>query len=132
MEDCECKSFCIRYRRLSQMSASLTTLILFQHHSSMMPEPLLAATSGAPPTPAGTVLPDDDVRGLFQLWNDALATLDPDTVAKRYAKQPVLLPTVSDIPRTDYDGIKDYFVGFLQKKPQGTILESYVTSGPDW
>ena len=60
------------------------------------------------------------------------ATLDPDTVAKRYSSKPCLLPTVSDIPRTDYDSIKDYFVSFLQKKPQGTILESYVTSGPDW
>lgn len=102
------------------------------HHSSMMPEPLLAATSGSAPAPSGTVLPDDEVRKLFHLWNDALATLDPDTVAKRYSSKPCLLPTVSDIPRTDYDSIKDYFVSFLQKKPQGTILESYVTSGPDW
>merc|ERR1712176_1135453 len=98
------------------------------HHSSMMPEPLLAATTGE----QGTVLPDGEVRDLFHLWNDALATLDPDAVAKRYAKQAVLLPTVSDIPRTDYDSIKAYFVDFLKKKPQGTILESYVTSGPDW
>ena len=60
------------------------------------------------------------------MWNDALATLDPDTVAKRYAKKSVLLPTVSDTPRTDYAGIKDYFVAFLQKKPQGVILESNV------
>merc|ERR1712176_1197789 len=98
------------------------------HHSSMMPEPLLAATTGE----QGTVLPDGEVRDLFHLWNDALATLDPDAVAKRYATQAVLLPTVSDIPRTDYDSIKAYFVDFLKKKPQGTILESYVTSGPDW
>ena len=59
---------------------------------------------------------DAEVTGLFNLWNDALATLDPETVAKRYAKTSVLLPTVSDTPRTDYDGIKSYFVDFLQKK----------------
>jgi hypothetical protein len=53
---------------------------------------------------------------LFQLWNSALATLDPDAVAKRYAKKGVLLPTVSDVPRTDYALIKDYFDGFLKKK----------------
>lgn len=97
----------------------------------MMPEPLLAAPSGSGSSDA-TVLPDDDVRGLFHLWNDALATLDPDQVASRYSKAPCLLPTVSDTPRTDYDSIKAYFVDFLKKEPQGTILESYVTSGPDW
>merc|ERR1712051_82269 len=55
-----------------------------------------------------------------------------DNVAARYAEAPCLLPTVSDVPRTDYDSIKAYFVDFLKKKPQGVILESYVTSGPDW
>lgn len=28
--------------------------------------------------------------------------------------------------------IKDYFVGFLKKKPQGEILESNVTIGHNW
>lgn len=84
------------------------------------------ATKAAPSiTPA-------EVKGLFSLWNDALATLDPDAVAKRYAKTSVLLPTVSDTPRTDYDSIKSYFVDFLEKKPQGIILESNVIQGDDW
>ena len=104
------------------------------HHSSMMPEPLLAASADS--TAADTVpiiIADDEVRGLFTLWNDALATLDPDQVASRYATtNPCLLPTVSDTPRTDYASIKEYFVAFLEKKPQGTILESYVTAGEDW
>lgn len=51
----------------------------------------------------------DEVRGLFSLWNNALATGNSALVAKRYAKDAVLLPTVSDIPRTDYALIKDYF-----------------------
>jgi len=100
------------------------------HHSSRMPEAQLAAASGAPP--AAKPLADDEVRALFGLWNGALATLDPDQVAARYSKTPCLLPTVSDTPRTDYDSIKSYFVDFLQKKPQGEILESYVTAGNDW
>ena len=91
------------------------------HHSSKMPE-----------APTGKQISEDEVRSLFYLWNDALATLDPDAVAKRYAKKGVLLPTVSDKPRTDYDSIKDYFVDFLKKKPQGEILESYVTIGDNW
>uniref|UniRef100_A0A7S3Y617 Calcium/calmodulin-dependent protein kinase II association-domain domain-containing protein n=1 Tax=Heterosigma akashiwo TaxID=2829 RepID=A0A7S3Y617_HETAK len=91
------------------------------HHSSKMPE-----------APAGMQISDDEVRSLFYLWNDALATLDPDQVANRYAKEGVLLPTVSDTPRADYSSIKAYFTDFLKKKPQGEIMESYVTSGINW
>ncbi|KAL7454189.1 hypothetical protein ACHAWC_009355 [Mediolabrus comicus] len=92
-----------------------------QHHSSVMPE-------AGKPQP----ITEEEVRNLFQLWNSALATEDPDAVAKRYASKAVLLPTVSDVPRTDYGLIKDYFVGFLKKKPQGEILESNVTIGHNW
>ena len=72
---------------------------------------------------------EKEVQGLFSLWNDALATLDSDQVAKRYSKNALLLPTVSDVPRNDYESIKDYFNNFLKSKPQGTILESYVQIG---
>eukprot|EP00429_Kryptoperidinium_foliaceum_P069080 CAMPEP_0176055404 /NCGR_PEP_ID=MMETSP0120_2-20121206/27583_1 /TAXON_ID=160619 /ORGANISM="Kryptoperidinium foliaceum, Strain CCMP 1326" /LENGTH=467 /DNA_ID=CAMNT_0017388899 /DNA_START=129 /DNA_END=1532 /DNA_ORIENTATION=+ len=92
------------------------------HHSSAMPE----ASKGGPK------ISEDECKNLFYLWNDALATLDPDAVARRYASNAVLLPTVSDIPRTDYDSIRAYFVDFLQKKPQGVILESYATCGEGW
>merc|ERR1712127_1181022 len=88
------------------------------HHSSVMPE------ENSPQK-----IDKKQVQNLFQLWNNALATEDPDAVAKRYSKNGVLLPTVSDVPRTDYDLIKDYFVGFLQKEPQGKILESNVSIG---
>ena len=77
--------------------------------------------------PTGEVLSPQEVRDLFKLWNNALTTGNPDTVAMRYAKEAVLLPTKSDIPRSDYDGIRDYFVHFLEKKPNGRILESYGT-----
>ena len=92
-----------------------------QHHSSVMPE-------GTKPQP----ITEEEVRGLFQLWNSALATESPDAVAKRYASKAVLLPTVSDVPRTDYALIKDYFVGFLKKKPQGKIESGDITIGHNW
>jgi len=92
-----------------------------QHHSSVMPE------SGKPKD-----ISVEEVKNLFQLWNSALATEDPDAVAKRYSKEAVLLPTVSDVPRTNYGLIKDYFVGFLKKKPQGEIVESNVIVGHNW
>ena len=66
---------------------------------------------------------EEQVRSLFYLWNDALATGDSRIVAKRYSSDPILLPTVSDTPRTDYEGLKDYFDHFLTLKPQGEILE---------
>eukprot|EP00640_Fibrocapsa_japonica_P000638 CAMPEP_0113952594 /NCGR_PEP_ID=MMETSP1339-20121228/90506_1 /TAXON_ID=94617 /ORGANISM="Fibrocapsa japonica" /LENGTH=628 /DNA_ID=CAMNT_0000961239 /DNA_START=70 /DNA_END=1956 /DNA_ORIENTATION=+ /assembly_acc=CAM_ASM_000762 len=92
-----------------------------QHHSSVMPEGTM-----------GQKITEEEVRGLFQLWNSALATLDSDAVASRYAKQAVLLPTVSDVPRTNYDLIKHYFDDFLKKMPQGEILEGKVTIGHNW
>jgi uncharacterized protein (TIGR02246 family) len=98
---------------------------ILHHHSSMMPEQVT-------PNNAPQLENKAQVQNLFHLWNDALDTLDADAVAKRYSKDAVLLPTVSDTPRTDHDGIKSYFVDFLEKKPQGTILESHVTMGPNW
>jgi len=92
------------------------------HHSSVMPE----GTANA------QAISEAEVRDLFQLWNGALATLDSSKVAARYSKEGVLLPTVSDTPRTDFDGIKDYFDAFLLKKPQGEIVESNVIVGTNW
>jgi len=39
-------------------------------------------------------------------------------------QSPVLLPTISDKARMDYESVKDYFDGFLLKKPQGKNLET--------
>lgn len=93
------------------------------HHSSVMPEGI--------PAPKQTIT-TDQVRSLFNLWNDALATLDPATVAKRYSKDAVLLPTVSDTPRNTNDLIQNYFEAFLKKKPQGRILEGNIVIGNNW
>jgi hypothetical protein len=60
------------------------------------------------------ILEKEAVQDLFYLWNDALKTLEPEIVAKRYSEQAILLPTVSDTPRTDYEGIVEYFTAFLK------------------
>jgi len=75
---------------------------------------------------------DEEVRALFELWNDSLQTGSSTMVAKRYSKDPILLPTVSDVPRTDFASIKDYFDLFLTKKPSGTIIEGKITKGLNW
>ena len=69
---------------------------------------------------------DADVLGLFDQWNTALSTLNPDTVTALYADNAVLLPTVSNQVRHNHEEIRDYFVGFLQKSPQGVIDEFNV------
>ena len=69
---------------------------------------------------------DADVLGLFDQWNTALSTLNPDTVTALYADNAVLLPTVSNQVRHNHEDIRDYFVGFLQKSPQGVVDEFNV------
>jgi len=74
----------------------------------------------------------EEVRGLFGLWNDALSTGDPMKVAARYTDDAVLLPTLSDRARYTNEGIADYFVHFLEKKPEGRIVEGNIKIGPNW
>jgi len=96
--------------------------MISHHHSSLMPQEVVR------PTP----VTEDQVRGFFGLWNDALATGDPQKVADRYSRDAVLLPTLSDSARYTNAQIADYFVGFLKKKPTGEILEGNVKIGPNW
>jgi uncharacterized protein (TIGR02246 family) len=101
-------------------------------HNSVFPTVIQLNSKLARSFSTVPTMTDDQVRGLFHLWNDALATLDAETVAKRYASKSILLPTVSDTPRTDYEGIKSYFTDFCLKMPQGVITESTVIKGDDW
>lgn len=71
--------------------------------------------------PAETSAEKAEIAGLFDRWNAALATGNPDEVVKLYAKNGVLLPTVSNKVRTTPDEIKDYFVHFLALSPKGEI-----------
>ena len=69
------------------------------------------------------------VESQFKLFNDAFATKNPDTVTALFAKDGVLLATVSNTPRTTTEAIKDYFVSFLKGAPVGTINTSTVKLG---
>src|SRR5690348_2711459 len=66
------------------------------------------------------------IAALFDGWNAALKTGDPEIVADRYAKDAVLLPTLSNKVRTDRAGIVDYMEHFLQNKPVGKKIETHV------
>lgn len=69
------------------------------------------------------------ISGLFDRWNQALKTGNPDTVAAEYADNAVLLPTLSNRVRTSPTEIRDYFVGFLKKSPVGSIDSQSIRIG---
>ncbi|HSV19157.1 MAG TPA: SgcJ/EcaC family oxidoreductase [Casimicrobiaceae bacterium] len=62
-----------------------------------------------------------EIAGLFDRWNNSLQTGDPKKVVANYAAKSVLLPTVSNKPRLTPGEKEDYFVHFLENKPQGKI-----------
>jgi uncharacterized protein (TIGR02246 family) len=66
------------------------------------------------------------IAALFTTWNAALQTGDADKVANLYAKDAVLLPTVSNKVRTNHAEIVDYFEHFLQNKPVGKKVQTIV------
>lgn len=69
---------------------------------------------------------EDEIVKLFDQWNDALETGDPDAVVKLYAERAILEPTVSNRVRHNREEIRDYFVHFLARGPSGKIDESNV------
>ena len=68
----------------------------------------------------------DEISDLFDTWNNALLTENPDKVVACYAQDAILLPTVSAKVRHNHDEIRDYFVHFLAKKPEGRIDEQNI------
>jgi uncharacterized protein (TIGR02246 family) len=69
------------------------------------------------------------VERQFDMFNQAWATKNPDKVTALFAPDAVLLPTVSNQPRTTSAGVRDYFVGFLKASPVGRIDTSNVRLG---
>jgi uncharacterized protein (TIGR02246 family) len=91
----------------------------------------LCAPAFAQGAAAQSCAPTDQqqVAALFDRWNASLATLDPDKVTANYAPDAVLLPTVSNQPRTNPKEIRDYFVKFLKNGPQGSIDQRTIKIG---
>ena len=86
--------------------------------------------AGKAPTTATCARTDAaGVAALFDRWNASLATGDPSRVAANYAPDAVLLPTVTNAPRSTPADIRDYFVKFLKNKPQGTIDKRIIKIG---
>jgi uncharacterized protein (TIGR02246 family) len=65
----------------------------------------------------------------FSRFNQALLSRDADKVTALFAPDAVLLPTLSDEMRTTRAGIRDYFVHFLEKSPDGRVDKSETKIG---
>ncbi len=84
---------------------------------------LAASPALAQSCPTATVA---DVENQFNVFNAAWATKDPDKVTALFAKEPVLLATVSNKLRDETPEVRDYFVSFLKSSPVGKIETSKV------
>lgn len=67
-----------------------------------------------------------EISSLFDEWNNALQTGEPQKVAALYDDNAILLPTVSNKVRHNHEEIEDYFTHFLAKGPQGKIDEANI------
>ena len=63
---------------------------------------------------------------LFEEWNTALQTGEPEKVTALYESNAILLPTISNQVRHNHEEIEDYFIHFLAKGPKGVINESNI------
>ena len=70
-----------------------------------------------------------EIAILFDRWNQSLQTGNPDKVVANYAKDAILLPTRSNIPRTNHQEIRDYFEYFLKQKPVAVINMRVIRIG---
>jgi uncharacterized protein (TIGR02246 family) len=70
---------------------------------------------------ACTVATYPEITALFDRWNDSLKTLDPKLVDKNYARDAVLLPTLSGEVDQTPDDREKYFEYFLTNRPTGVI-----------
>jgi uncharacterized protein (TIGR02246 family) len=69
------------------------------------------------------------VEALFDRWNRALASADPDAVVALYSPDALLLPTLSPEARRSPARIRDYFVDFLARSPRGRIDSRSIQLG---
>jgi uncharacterized protein (TIGR02246 family) len=72
-----------------------------------------------------------DIIALFDRWNESLRTKDPDKVITNYARNSILLPTLSNKPRITFAEKRNYFKTFLVNKPFAKINYRKIEIGYD-
>jgi uncharacterized protein (TIGR02246 family) len=83
------------------------------------------AASGSPAwaqSPAACApVSKEQIAALTDQWNAAVASGDPDAVARLYADDAVVLPMLSMEPRMGRPAIKAYFDQYVKRHPQGGV-----------
>jgi len=91
---------------------------------------LLAPVPVAAATPKECApIPNGQAEALFERWNGALQSGDPDRVTALYSEDALLLPTLSAQPRQTPAAIRAYFEQFLSQGPQGRIDSRVIQPG---
>ncbi|SDN23921.1 SgcJ/EcaC family oxidoreductase [Allokutzneria albata] len=118
--------------RLAAGAVALTAVTLVAGTgASAFSSPSTPAEAGASTAEARLLPTPREIRAQFDSWNHDLVSGDVNRVVRHYAHDAVLLPTLSNKVRTTHEGIKDYFVEFMAKKPTGQILETHVNVQSD-
>jgi uncharacterized protein (TIGR02246 family) len=106
-----------RAGRAQLLMAGVTTLACLA-----LPLPAAAEPTSACATASQTVI----VRQ-FDRWNHALATGNPDAVARFYAEDAVLQVSPSVAPLVGRAAIRAYIAGILPRHPQGTLSSRSIS-----
>lgn len=118
------------FHQLRLSGRSGMPLILLASAGAVLAAAPAAAQSGAPgKSQRCAPVSNAAIERQFETFNQAWATKNPDRVTALFAPDAVLLPTVSNQPRTTPAGVRDYFVGFLKASPVGRIDTSTVRLG---
>lgn len=68
---------------------------------------------------------------LFDTWNKALQSLNPEKVVDLYSKKSILLATLENEPLNTREKKIHYFEEFLLKNPNGTLLQTFINTNTD-
>lgn len=101
--------------------STLTMLCL-----STIAVPAAAGQGRSQATQACPAVTEQQVAAQFARFNAAWATKDPAKVTRLFTENAVLLPTVSNTPRTNPAAIHDYFASFLKSSPTASINSSTI------
>lgn len=98
------------------MSTATNTCLLL----AIVANPVFYSTANAR-TEQCQRISEPQVSALFERWNKALLSGDPEQVVANYAPKSVLLATLANKPLLTRADKLNYFTHFLEKKPSGKI-----------
>jgi len=103
---------------------ALLTNIALASNNAGVEEPVAQVT-------AGKLVTESEIKSLFDRWNRAIQSRDVADVVALYAKDSILLPTMSNKPRLTPAEKEDYFRHFQHKLPSAVVDLRHIDIGTD-